>query len=416
MMPFFASDFGRRRRWALGAFCLLLAGCKIGDVDFADGGLFDDAGAFVDAAADDAGGRHDAGDASFDAGIELDAAPDPDGGVGSEPLPSSWPMLFAGALCDALEACYGSAEVLRDTLDGRDCTALNENALRNGELRYLPDSVAADRVIWFASEIEDCLQDIRELGCEARGARMPASCELAVAGTVPLGSDCTLDEECLGDAYCDRQTALTCPGTCAELLAEDASCTNNDDDQCRDGLVCFSATERCEPLGELGIRCGGGLPGCKPGLVCSGAAGAARCAGLQTVYFRQLGEACERGGDLCEPGLVCESVTDEAGICAEKVGFGDSCKRAIPNQCPATQYCSATSAGETGTCTDYPGDGEPCITDGRTQTCADGSICIETTCRERKQVDEPCLTDVQCWSGACGDDALCAAPPMCELP
>jgi hypothetical protein len=409
------AGLSNRGLWLLAVTCALLCGCKEGDVDFGDGGLFDDAGSAADGGAPDGGGRDagdpDAGDPDDDAGSE----PSADGGTRPEPSPDEWPMHLAAALCDALEDCYGSADLLRDALNGRDCTALNVNTLQSGDLRYLSDSAAAGRVLWSPDELDACLQSVRGLGCEARSTRLPASCELLIAGTVSLGSECALDEECAGDAYCDRFTELTCPGTCSELVTEDGSCTNDDDDQCADGLVCFNGTETCVPLAELGDDCGSGLPGCKPGLVCNGPAASATCAALATVYFRELGESCEPGGDLCEAGLVCESLTGESGMCAEQVGAGEACRRASPNQCPPTQYCSATEPGETGTCTDYPADGEPCIDDGRAQTCADGTVCIEDTCRTREQPGEPCTADAQCWSGTCGNDGTCSAPPQCEL-
>jgi hypothetical protein len=402
-----------RKLCFLALLCASLWGCKEGDVDFGDGGLFDDDAGGGDAAVVDAGardaGREDAGDPDEDAG----EGPTPD--AGADPSPEDWPMHFATALCDALEDCYGSADLLRDALNGRDCTALNENLLRNGELRNLADSAAAGRVLWRPVELADCLQDVRGLGCASRSARLPASCELLIVGTVPLGEDCALDEECAGDAYCDRLTTSTCPGTCSELLAEDTTCTNDDDDQCEDGLVCFNATETCVPLGATGDDCGAGLPACTPGLVCTGPAATATCAPFATVHTGQVGESCNPEGELCEAGLVCESVDEDSGMCAEPVGAGEPCRRASPNQCPPSQYCSAMDPGETGTCTDYPEDGDPCIADGRAQTCADGAVCIEDTCRDREQVDAPCTDDAQCWSGACGDDGACAAPEICEL-
>jgi hypothetical protein len=339
----------------------------------------------------------------------------PDAGEPSPSTPALWPALYATSLCAALERCYGHADLLTDALTGRDCVALNENTLRNGELQYLPDSVAAGRVLWRPEELADCMTDIENLGCDARSQRLPASCQLLIVGTVEVGEDCALDEECAGRAFCDRETPATCPGTCAPLRPEGEDCNNNDDDQCENGLVCFRGTETCEPLGALGDTCGDGLPACKPGLLCRGQGQGEECVAFDTVYFRRVGEECMRGGALCAPGLVCESTSGNDGVCAQKVGEDESCKRAIPNQCPVTQYCPATDPGETGTCTDYPGDGEPCIADGRTQTCADGTTCIAGTCRARVDVGEPCMAAGQCWSGACGGDGQCTAPPMCNV-
>lgn len=384
-----------------------IAGCnvKVGDVD--DGG-FEDAATMRDA--DVAPGVDSGADAAMSDAGESDAGMSGDD-AGTVAGIEAWPALRAQATCDALLDCIGDEDLLLDTLGGRDCATLNESLLRNGELGYLAESVASERVLYRSEEEQNCVDDIRALGCDVRTTRLPASCELLLIGTVELGASCTINEDCAGDAYCDKGSLASCPGTCAGWQSEGMPCNGNDDEQCADGLVCFR--DSCEPLGALSDSCGTDLPRCLPGLVCVDEGSGEHCVSIDALYFRALGEDCDVVTELCEPGLVCASVSGSIGECEERVAAGAECKRAQPNQCPAWQYCNAETAGEVGTCVDRPSDGEPCLS--RAQACADEHVCVEGTCAALAQIGEQCTADLQCYSGACGEDELCAAPLMCTL-
>jgi hypothetical protein len=377
------------------------AGCTVGDpddIDFGDGS--------ADAARPDGGGK----DAGPQPGPDDDGGsePTPDAGGGTGVKLADLPRLLASATCDALEECIGSDELLADTLLGRDCYELNENLLLASPLRYLSASVAAGLVQFRPAEAEDCLADLRALSCDVRSSRWPASCELMLLGTVALGGECTINQDCSGDAFCDLGELESCPGTCAALQSEGMPCNQNDDDQCEDGLVCFRG--ECAALGAVADDCGETLPRCEPGLVCAGG----ECTNIPVLYFRKLDEVCERGVELCEPGLVCESTMGMMGVCKNTVAKDAACKRADPNQCPIDQYCDAASPGVAGTCRSYPVDGAACLM--RDQQCADGHVCVANTCHELVQVGESCDQDAQCYTGACGDDGQCAGPLMCDAP
>lgn len=383
-----------------------IAGCTVGDPDDIDDFDFD--GSF-----DEDGGRRDA--ASRDTGTDDEdggsTTPPKDAGSqpGTGPRVEDLPRLIAGASCDALEQCFGSAALLADVLGGRDCTELNMNLLLASPMRYLPSSVEAKLVVYDAGEVDDCLEDVRALGCAARSSRLPASCELMLLGTVATNGDCTINQDCAGDAYCDLGAMPSCPGSCAPLQAEGMPCNRNDDDQCDDGLVCFRGS--CEKLGANGDDCSDTLPRCSPGLVCVGG----ECTSVPVYYFRKLDEACTIGVELCEPGLVCESAMGTMGVCKRTVAEDAPCKRSDPNQCPLDQYCDATAPGMAGTCRDRPGEGVACLVN-RAQNCADAHVCIDGTCRALLQVGAVCEEDAQCYSGLCGDDAKCAAPLKCPAP
>ena len=352
-----------------------------------------------------AGGDRDGG---IDAGSQLDAG-------GDDPPGAKVPALFARALCDALADCYGSATLRDDVLGGRDCVALNENTLENGELRYLPASIAAGLVRFDADQLGDCMSDIRALGCAARASRLPASCKAALAGRVLIAGECTINLDCRGDAFCDKDADGACPGRCTTLQSEGFACNRNDDDQCKDGLVCFRGT--CEALRSVGLSCGEAeQPACKPGLECVDLLGdGLQCVAIASVYTTELGDACDPTDLLerCQSGLVCESVSSTEGVCAKPVGRGASCKRAQPNQCPPGQYCDA-APGEAGSCVDAPGDGDACRA-SKTPACADGHVCVDGTCRTVRANGGTCSTDRECYSGTCMDD-ICEAPLQCAAP
>jgi hypothetical protein len=267
--------------------------------------------------------------------------------------------------------------------------------------------------------IDACLADVRALGCDVRARRLPESCKAAFAGNGLAASECTIDLDCAGDAFCSKDMD-TCPGVCTVLLGDGKTCTHDDDAQCQDGLVCFSGKHQCKALGASGAKCGGALPGCKPGLICVDQGSGPGCASIDTLYARKLGEDCDAQSDLCAPGLVCESLAggdpgSTAGKCAEPVGRDESCKRAQPNQCPVTQYCDAVNPGELGTCVDRPGDGEACRP--RAPRCADGYACFDGTCRALLDTGETCADKSQCSSGTCSElDKTCDGALMCAAP
>jgi hypothetical protein len=106
-------------------------------------------------------------------------------------------------------------------------------------------------------------------------------------------------------------------------------------------------------------------------------------------------------------------MTGTEGVCAATVGADAACARAVPNQCPAHQYCDA-EPGEEGTCRDRPGDGEYCL--DRSQACADQHACVDDVCVRIGGVGEPCGSDTECYSRDCGNDGTCAGPLECAAP
>ncbi len=406
------------------ALGLLLLACEVGDGDF-DGGLFDDddAGAFVDESPGD-----DPPEPLDDAGVDAavtEPMDDDDGGIepgdgdgdtDPDPIsPQTWPSLLADAVCTALEDCMGP-ELLADAFRGRDCRNLRTGELQNGDLEFLSDSVAADRVTFVREQVDTCLSDVVSLGCQVESARLPVSCQLALIGNVALDGECAINEDCGGEAFCDKGETPTCPAFCAPRVGAGETCTSDDDGQCEDGLICSGTNEddvgSCEALGELADPCGSGVGGCRPGLICLDDGIETTCETLDTIYFLEDGDDCELDVALCETGLVCESTGVGAeGVCAPTVAEGEACKRADPNQCPFHQYCDADTPGTEGVCRDRPTDGMPCLT--RAAACADEHRCVNDICVLRKHNDESCDTDEECYSEIC-EAGACTAPLMCS--
>lgn len=385
---------------------LLTAGCRIGD----DASFDDDAGLFDAGVGDSSVPRADA--EARDSGAE------PDGSPAGAYEPSDVTAARAEAICDALVACQGEA-LLTEQLGGADCVERTTRAFASGPLQYLERSVEAGRVVFRAEAFDACLSDIRDQGCSVQRSRRPERCETALAGSVPLGGDCSLDEDCRGLAYCDggSEKEGECPGICRELLGPTETCSHSD--QCQDGFVC--AGGQCVAPLQGGESCADPDPPapCSRGFECVAiSADESVCRSFEALRSRGLDEACAPPDMLCKPGLSCVNFGDTP-TCAMPVGEDEPCGRAIPNQCPAYQYCDAV-VGERGQCVDLPSDGEACL--GRQGLrCAPMHVCeADDTCHAIGMEGEPCASDRGCFSGICegadtGGEGSCAPPSLCEL-
>jgi hypothetical protein len=305
-----------------------------------------------------------------------------------------------------------SATLLAEQRNG-DCYTEEEGAYRAGDLGFLPDSVQAGLVAVDVSQLEDCIDDIESFSCDVFERRVPATCKLAFTGLVAVNGACTINEDCAGDAFCEKLGSDPCPGTCSELKPETASCT--EDAQCEDGLTCSARTGTCEVMGTQGDECGGStdVP-CKPGFLCD----VGECVALASHYFLAADTDCDplSEDERCMPGLVCESVSEQSdtGTCRPAVEAGATCKQSNPPQCPLSHYCDAVGAGETGTCVERPSDGEACL-DGRTPACTVGHVCLDGTCVALKHPGDACEVDDECYGDFCAD-GTCAFGLQCELP
>jgi hypothetical protein len=329
------------------------------------------------------------------------------------------PAMYAAALCDAYQDCAGP--LLEVFQPGEDCTALN-TARIDDSFGPIQDAIDADRIVYDGTHLEACVNDIRGRSCAELMDRETPECEAALRGTVALGGECTLNEECIGSAFCKFDTA--CPGVCSELLGAGEDCTESN--QCASGLDCADDQTCTAPAGP-GDVCKGGEPDCGIGYLCAGADDNANTSGncrtYDEVFTVATGQPCSFfDGELCQTNLVCEIQSFDAmdGIvatCAPKKGSGQACRLAIPDQCPTDEYCVIVPDTLEGTCTPRPGAGAPCgpsaLDENAPIICVAGTACDGGTCRARAHLGQSCTTDTVCLSEHC-DNGTCVSESACE--
>lgn len=332
------------------------------------------------------------------------------GGVEVDDLPAE----MAQAVCAAAEDCLGSS--LERFVRGHDCVTLMRNRLEDSSFPNLRDAIEDGRVAYDGESMRSCLDAMAASGCDALGTGRPDACERALEGTVEDGSPCGVDEECVGDAFCDRSGAV-CPGTCAARREEGSVC--REDRHCQAGLVCFDVGECVRP-GGAGEPCS---PRCAPGLECVGPdRESGTCRTVSEVATAREGEACDpllETGTLCEEGLSCVLVSlagDGGWECRPRVGSGAPCQWASPSQCPSGEYCAGTNLSADvldGTCAPLPREGEACADDGA-PSCAPGHACVTgSVCRLVQRNGGGCMVDDECYSGSCQSGA-CAPDAACR--
>lgn len=330
--------------------------------------------------------------------------------------------ILARGSCGALADCMGET-LLRDSLRGMDCVEFRTQVYANRDLYWLAKSVAYGRVTFRPELLSACEQDLINLGCDAQSRRLPDSCREALEGKAVVDETCAIDQECAGDAYCNKGLVESCPGTCASLQSSGLPCVNSS--ECADGLVCRGGV--CEvPLVE-GDPCTVhlGYGECSPGLVCQGAAADKfTCRSVASVYVGKVGDVCDKTDKLCEVGLVCQSqsATSLMGICGEPAAGGEVCRPSEPSQCPADHYCKDASDGVTaraapgvdGVCARLPADGQSCVA---AIGCQPGAYCssVDEKCHVRRAVGESCFENAECYTASCSYSTnKCAAPLDCS--
>jgi hypothetical protein len=379
-----------------------------------DSGVSGEGGAGGDSGVSGAGGsggdsgQGGSGGDSGEGGMGGDGGNEPPVIVPLAQVPSS----LAGAICDALLGCLGESK-LREVAGREDCEDRVTEELENGELAYIEDSIAAGRVLYNPAQLEDCLEGIRDMGCAVATDTYPDACVEVLAGNVPLDSECTISSECAGTAFCAGRDA--CPSTCQPLLGAGDACAA--DDECGDDLLCIGG--ECTELAAEGDDCGGttGVI-CAIGLSCINFTEApGECTANAEVQAGELDDECSPTGTLCKEGLSCVPVDGdtEEWRCLEGVDGGETCRLALPGQCPVDHFCDAAEFYADGTCIPLPTDGEACVL---TQLlCAPGFACVvegeDPLCRSIVDNGGTCSGDAACRSGNC-TGGECAPPVVCE--
>lgn len=331
------------------------------------------------------------------------------------------PAKYAEAACAAFQACYGS--IFELYLNHVDCKQLMTERLENGTFALLDDKIAQGTVLYDASEAQACLDTIRQLDCTALMDRDQPACLAALDGTVPLGGDCELNEECKGSALCQSSTG-TCPGKCVALLNAGQACSADAD--CSDGLVCSQETKLCVKPAITGERCEYGSPPCGTGLLCLGKDDTLHTPGTCQSAIAALksadGDACDpTAGNLCKSGVSC--VTDSLDVAGLQIAWkcvttgtykaGEDCKPGVPEACSSGNYCKTGLNPLAGTCTAIP-DAKQACGSGYGAQCKPGAVCVQNVCENYAANGVSCTGNAMCYSEYCGASGGCEPRLPCK--
>ncbi|HYJ10383.1 MAG TPA: hypothetical protein VEX18_15270, partial [Polyangiaceae bacterium] len=300
----------------------------------------------------------------------------------------SFPGEYAEAVCLLFGRCW---EAFADGYEssGQSCASYWELALREYAFSNLTEAVAEGRVEYRAEKARACLDAIATLSCEADLAIDADFCEGLFAGSLEPGADCTLDAECAGGMQC--KVGTSCPGTCGPHAALGEACT--EENRCEPGLSCLIDAE---DGGTCILPTGSGesctlRSSCSTFYTCLGLDSSdpdstGTCEPRDALFSGKLDDPCAFAGArgvLCEPNLVCQHGGAITGVCREPVGSGEACVMALPEPCPAGEYCRITSLEATpfvGMCSKSPAVGEACDNPGGFPVlCPVNAYCDEQT-------------------------------------
>ncbi len=324
----------------------------------------------------------------------------PEADVFTVSCPLVWPKGASRELPVAAKAC---AEGL--CAEGTRCSATNECAMpKAGSKCAAPgDCLPSERcgaeglcgVPRFEGVGTACLNPTECSGDSLCLAAARRECRPKV-----VGAECTGDEACIADEYCDNGGCTPSPGLDAPCGAGVA---------CAADLACRIAPGpkegTCQPLPTSDEFCALGRLGpfqCEAGLACSNR----RCGPVPVE-----GEPCAGGELRCADGLGCH-VEAAQSVCRVRVSEGKAC--GLDDSCATGLYCDF---GES-RCARFLTPGEVC-TDGN--ECGTEGACVPGDagvfrCVTRPIANEACFLDDTCAGGLfCRSsyDAGVCAPPMC---
>jgi hypothetical protein len=342
-------------------------------------------------------------------------------GDASVPLADLPPKLAEG-MCAAFRNCYGPVFDL--FLNGADCVAVTEQRIRNGTFPMLQGKIDEGKLVYHDNKAQACLDELAARTCAQMLDRDSPACLAALDGTVAIGGDCTLDEECQGKALC-RSASGTCPGQCAALLVAGQACSEDGD--CQDGLQCSKETRLCVQPAGAGQACEYGAPPCGPGLLCLGQDDTNQTPGTCKTPADALsapaGGACDpASGLLCQSGSSC--VAESLDLLGASINWqcvttgsyppGGDCKPGFPDACAVGNHCQtgSGSAALSGICTTIPAAGEACGS-GMSQ-CQPSAVCVSGICQNQVANGVSCTGDAMCYSEYCGPSGGCEARLPCR--
>jgi hypothetical protein len=335
------------------------------------------------------------------------------------------PAKYAEAACVAYQKCFGP--LFSVFLNGSDCADLSTKRFESGTLSLVAAKIEQGTVVYNSSKAQACLDVVSTLTCDGLLERDQPACLAALDGTVALGGDCDLDEECKGSALCQSSSG-TCPGKCVALLSAGQACEVDGD--CDSGLQCSKETKLCVTPAVAGENCENGAPPCSPGLLCLGKEDDATpkkpgvCRSTADAFKAAEGEACDvKAGTLCQTGVSC--VADSLDVTALTITWlcvktgsyktAEACKPGIPEACSTGNYCKVGTglAALNGICTAIPDVLQSCGT-GLGAQCKTGAVCVAGLCQSYAENGVGCTGDDMCYSEYCGTTGGCEPRLPCK--
>jgi hypothetical protein len=280
--------------------------------------------------------------------------------------------------------------------------------LHVSEFRQRADAIDRGTVRVDEGEFDDCLRDVPclapSVAAPAWAPRDPlATCREAFVGTVAIGADCFVDEECAPQGFCAGASQTVC-GACEARRATGARCER--DAQCPPGLLCVNST--CVAATQVEDSGVGGPCGLFEQTLMSSATYASCRRGLYCVGFGMdrtcidplpVGASCTVGMGECASGAMCVS-----GVCVAQVivqDVGAPCGNEVLCE-PERLVCAS------GACAQRPGEGASCVV----APCRVELECVSGVCRRGLADGATCSRDSACASGFCFG-SVCAREPVC---
>jgi len=329
-----------------------------------------------------------------DAGVSADAEPQPDA---APPVPSVEVFCAPEGPFDqifgALRECGGFIRTLE--INGTDlfsgaglesfCLDLYRPMTEDGTLSIDADAMAACSTYATTTSCDEIAGDSFNFN--------GTPCEDVFVGAVPLGGECDLSEQCVGESFCEQGKG-DC-GACSPRLEDAIGCTI--DDQCINGLC--NSQGLCAAPAVVGGAC----------VTAEDCVGLLDCdAGTCASLLPSLGDACVVPADCSGPagvefpfdiGLYC----GPSGTCEAAPVVGDAC---LPEEVLGLDF-----AIDQGACNVFEYEWCDAGTCAAPQTSAAG---------------EPCNLYAVSGSGArrCESDLLCSNPQsgfegpdgVCQVP
>ena len=295
------------------------------------------------------------------------------------------------AQCERIAACTGNSA------DGCPATA-----------DRCPSYYFGPHTLRTVENVEACVPLLRQASCTDIVMGLGSQCLLGGLGAA--GAPCSGASECASRS-CSGY-APSC-GTCGPALAMGAPCGNGGG-SCTSGTVCHPTTRICvaAPIsvahaheGEACDLAATPPVGCDGDLMCT-PSGSGSTGGTCTALPTQ-GEPClSTTGARCAAGLGCGLSTASGKrelICGDPAPCGTT-------TCTATAYCFESPTVQIN-CRPYATEGQACTRGTDDALCAPGTACVASSSADAGS--ERCVPVVEL-GAACGPDALCRDPFVCQ--